>query len=319
MRILVTGATGLVGNLVARRLIANQHQVRTLVRDNKKIAQAREAFGDAVLGDLTNPASLAHAVQNMDVVIHCAGLVGTGHGSRDEYTRLNVDGTRFLLEAARAAHVRRFVHISTVGVYGTNTFKPGISEETPYAPSTDYPNSKIEAEKVVRAGGVPFTILRPYWITGGGDRFLIPQVARLLLNGTFTFIGNGRQEWSLSAAENVASAIALAATHSAAENQIYNLADGKVQIAETVQVIAEALGVPMPTKRSSVLSVAFRSLLNQSESNPARIGVDLFFPLWRGLTINADKIRRDLGWTPVIPWQESVRVGTLEWKRAQSM
>jgi nucleoside-diphosphate-sugar epimerase len=319
MRILVTGVTGLVGNLVARRLIATQHQVRTLVRDNKKLAQAREAYGDAILGDLTNPASLAHAVKDVDAVIHCAGLVGTGHGSRDQYTRLNVDGTRFLVEAARAANVRRFVHISTVGVYGTNTFKPGVSEETPYSPSTDYPNSKIEAEKVVRAGGVPYTILRPYWITGGGDRFLIPQVARLLLSGEFTFIGNGRQEWSLSAAENVASAIALAATHPAAENQIYNVADGKVQIAETVQVIAEALGVPMPTKRSSVLSVTFRSLLNQSESNPARIGVDLFFPLWRGLTINADKIRRDLGWTPVIPWQESVRVGTLEWKRAQSM
>jgi nucleoside-diphosphate-sugar epimerase len=319
MRILVTGVTGLVGNLVARRLIANQHQVRALVRDNKKLTQAREDYGEAVLGDLTNPASLSHAVKDMDVVIHCAGLVGTGRGNKDMYTRLNVNGTRSLVEAARAANVKRFVYISTVGVYGTNTFKPDVTEETPYSPSTDYPNSKIEAEKVVRAGGVPFTILRPYWITGGGDRFLIPQVARLLLNNTFTFIGNGQQEWSLSAAENVASAIVLAAVHPAAENQIYNVADGKVQIAETVRVIAEALGIPMPTQRSSVLSVTFRSLLNQAESNPSRISVDLFFPLWRGLTINADKIRRELGWAPVIPWQESVKVGTLEWKRAQKM
>lgn len=318
MRILVTGVTGLVGNLVARRLIGNHHQVRALLRNPRKLAQARETYGDSVMGDLTNPASLKAAVQGMDAVVHCAGLVGTGHGSREQYTHINVEGTRSLVEAARAVGVRRFVFVSTVGVYGTNTFKPDINEETPYAASTDYPNSKIEAEKAVRSGGVPFTILRPYWITGGGDRFLIPQVARLLLNDTFTFIGDGQQEWSLSAAENVASAIALAADHPAAENQIYNVADGKVKIAETVRVIAETLGIPMPTRRSSVLGVAFRSLFNQAESNPARISVDLFFPLWRGLTINADKIHRELDWSPAIPWQDSVRVGTQEWQRAQN-
>lgn len=317
MKILVTGVTGLVGNLVARRLLANQHQIRALIRDPQKMSHAREVYGDAVLGDLTNPASLKDAVKGMDVVIHCAALVGTGRGNKDQYTQLNVEGTRALVNAARAASVKRFVFVSTVGVYGTHTFKPNVSEDTPYSPSTDYPNSKIEGEKIVRAGGVPFTILRPYWITGGGDRFLIPQIACLLLSDTFTFIGKGRQEWSLSAAENVASAIALAATHPAAENQIYNVADGKVKIAETVNVIAQGLGIPAPTRYSSFLSVLFRSVFNQSESNPDRISVDLFFPLWRGLTINADKIHEDLGWTPAISWQDSLRVGTQEWLRSQ--
>jgi nucleoside-diphosphate-sugar epimerase len=319
MRILVTGVTGLVGNLVARRLLADQHQVRALIRDPRKLAQARETYGDAALGDLTNPASLKGAVEGMDVVIHCAGLVGSGRADKESYTRVNVEGTRSLVTAARAAGVKRFVFISTVGVYGTHTFKSNVSEETPYSASTDYPNSKIEGEKIVRAGGVPFTILRPYWITGGGDRFLIPQVARLLQNNAFTFIGNGRQEWSLSAVENIASAIALAAIHPAAENQIYNVADGKVKIADTVKVIADALELPMPTKFSSPLAAAFRSVFNQSEDNPARISVDFFFPLWRGLTINADKIHTELGWTPATRWQDSVRTGAQEWKRAQKM
>ena len=316
MNILVTGVTGLVGNLVARRLRAGGHLVRGMVRNFKSLESARENYGDAIIAELTNPASLAEAVTGMDVVIHCAGLVGSGRGDDGLYQSINAYGTHSLLNAAAAAGVKRFVFMSTVGVYGTNTMKPDVKEETPYGTSSGYANSKIEAEKIIRAGTVPFTILRPYWITGGGDRFLIPQIARLLKNGAFTFIGKGQQEWSLSVAENISHAVVTAALHPAAENQIYNVADARVKIADTVQVIAEGLGLPMPTRHSSLLSAAFRSLLNQSPSNPASISIDLFFPLWRGLTINTDKIHRELNWEPQIDWRASLRQGVREWKQA---
>ncbi len=313
MKILVTGATGLIGHLIAEQLLQSEHAVRVTVRKFALLTDHKKKFGDALTMDLTNPDSVAEAVKGVDIVIHCAALVGSGRGSADEYMQMNAVGTRTLANAAKQAGASRFVLMSTVGVYGTNTFKPYIDEKTPYAKSTAYANSKIEAEKALIASGMPYTILRPYWITGPGDRFLIPSVARLLRAKTFTFVGNGQQEWSLSAAENVADAAITAALHPAAENQAYNLADSVVKIADTVQVIAETLGVPVPTRRTAALWLYLTSVFDQSPENDARMSIDLFFPLWRGLTINAEKIRRELGWQPKVDWRDSVRRGTLEW------
>jgi nucleoside-diphosphate-sugar epimerase len=318
MNILVTGATGLVGNLVARRLLSQNHKVRVLARQPERAAALREASAELVQADLEQPATLPAAVNGVDTIVHCAGLVGSGRATEDDYFRVNVEGTRALLEAAKHANVRRFVFMSTTGVYGLNMLKGFVDESTPLRNSTGYTNSKIAAEDAVRMSGVPFTILRPYWITGGGDRFLIPALARLLSNHEFTFIGAGQQEWSLSVVENVSTAVATAATHPAAINKIYNVADATVKIAEVVEVIAQALNVRMPDKRASVLSAAFRSLLNQSENNPARMTIDLFFPLWHTMTIDTRKIRTELGWSPQVPWQDSVREGALEWKKANS-
>lgn len=313
MKILVTGTTGLLGHLIAEQLLNTPHSVRVTVRKFALLEAHKKKFGDALTMDLTNPESLAESVQGVDVVIHCAGLVGSGRGAADEYMRINAEGTRALAAAAKKAGVKRFVFMSTVGVYGTNTMKPYIDEQMPYAKSTAYTTSKIEAEKSLIASGIPYTILRPYWITGPGDRFLIPSIARLLRADTFSFIGKGDQQWSLSAAENIADAAITAALHPAAENQVYNVADTIVKIADTVQVIAEALNLPMPQRRRAALWVFFGSVFDQSPENLARMSVDLFFPLWRGLTINAEKIRRELGWQPKVDWRDSVRRGALEW------
>jgi nucleoside-diphosphate-sugar epimerase len=318
MNILVTGATGLVGNLVTRRLISQNHKVRALVREPQRAEHLRDVSVELVQADLERPETLPEAVKGMDTIIHCAGLVGSGRATNDDYFRINLEGTRALLEAAKKVNLRRFVFMSTAGVYGLNMLKGNVDESTPLRESNGYTNSKIAAEEVVRMSGITYTILRPYWITGGGDRFLIPALARLLMNDEFVYIGDGQQEWSLSVVENISSAVATAATHPAAVNKIYNVTDATVKITETVSVIAKALGVRLPDKRSSALVVGFRSLLNQSDSNPARMTIDLFFPLWRTMTVNAGKIRRDLGWTPQVPWQDSVREGTLEWKQANT-
>ena len=316
MNILVTGATGLVGNLAARRFISQNHTVLALVRNPERAAGLKDLGARLIQGDLEDADSLLKAAQDVDTVVHCAGLVGSGRATAEDYSRVNFQGTRLLLQAARQAGVRRFVFMSTVGVYGLNMLKANVDENTALRRSNGYTNSKIDAEDAVRTSGVPYVILRPYWITGGGDRFLIPAIARLLTNGEFTYIGNAQQQWSLSVVENVSAALATAATHPAAVNKIYNVADATVKVSETVEIIAKALGKHTPTARTSVLSVALHSLFNQSENNPARMTIDLFFPLWRSMTINSEKIRRELDWSPLVDWRESLRTGTLDWKRA---
>lgn len=252
-------------------------------------------------------------------MIHCAGLVGSGRGSSNDYTYLNVRGTEALLQASKEAGVSRFVLLSSVAVYATGTFGGNVTEKLPRRRvGQAYVDSKVGQEEAVEASGLPYVILRPYWVTGGGDRFLIPQVSRLLLDHEFSYIGNGRQQWSISVVENVSDVAALAATHPKAHNQIYNVTDVTMPISDLVNLIADTLGVAHPTRRSPALIAAMRSLVNQSESNKARMGMDLFFPLWRGATISSEKLRSQLGWSPRVPWQDSVRQGTLEWKRAHS-
>lgn len=317
MKILVTGATGLVGNLIARRLAFEGHSVQALVRQPEKAIHLRDVSVQLKVGDLAIPSTLHNALQDVEVVVHCAGLVGSGRGRAEDYFRINVEGTRALLEAAHRQGARRFVHMSTAGVYGLNMLKGNVDETTPLRKGNGYTNSKIAAEDLVRSSGLEYVILRPYWITGGGDRFLIPAVAPMLSKGTFTYLGDGQQEWSLSVVENVSAAATLAATHPAAANQVYNVADATVKISETVELIARTLGLPKPTRRSSAWRVGLHVLLHPSPSDPKHLmTIDLFFPLWRSMTLNAEKIRRELGWKPAIPWQDSVVEGTLEWKRA---
>lgn len=319
MKILVTGASGLVGNLIVRRLAFEKHQVHALARTTESASHVKDVAAKIELADLTLPATLESALAGVDTVVHCAALVGSGRGSTNEYFRINVDGTRALAAAARKQGVKRFVHMSTAGVYGLNMLKGNVDETTPLGKGNGYTNSKIEAEAVVRASGLEYVILRPYWITGGGDRFLIPSVAPMLLKNSFAYIGDGQQEWSLSVVENVAAAAAMAATHPGAGNQIYNVADVNVKISTTIELIAKALGVPMPTRRTSALKAGWKALLHQSPADPKyTMSIDLFFPLWRTMSINAQKIRRELGWEPKIPWQDSVREAVIEWNRARA-
>jgi nucleoside-diphosphate-sugar epimerase len=316
MNILVTGATGLVGNLIARWLAFEDHHVHALVRDRTRAIHVANVVAEVVIGDLTIPSTLKGAMDGIDTVIHCAGLVGSGRGDAENYFRINTEGTRALVDASKAAGVKRFVFMSTAGVYGLNMLKGNVDETMSLRKSNGYTNSKIAAEEIVRTSGMEFVILRPYWITGGGDRFLIPTVARMILNNTFTYLGDGQQQWSISAVENVSAAVATAATHPKAGNQIYNVADATVKVSETVNVIAKALGMPAPTKQSSALGIGINTFLHMSPDDPNFImSIDLFFPLWRTMTLNAEKIRKELGWGPKISWQDSVTTGTVEWKR----
>lgn len=316
MNILVTGATGLVGNLIARRLAFEGHHVHALVRSRERASHVANIVAEVAIADLLVPATLDKALEGIDTIVHCAGLVGSGRGSAASYFRINTEGTRALVNAAKTRGVKRFVFMSTAGVYGLNMLKGNVDENTPLRKSNGYTNSKIAAEEIVRASGMEYIILRPYWITGGGDRFLIPTVGRMLLDGTFTYLGDGQQKWSLSAVENISAAVAMAATHPKAGNQVYNVADATVKVSDTVNVIAKALRLPAPTRLSSAFNIGLQSLLHPSPEDPKHVmTIDLFFPLWRTMTLNAEKIRRELGWEPKIPWQDSVNAGTLEWKQ----
>ena len=314
MKVLVTGATGFIGQHVVRWLTAENISVRALVRHDTGAAALHERGVEIVRGDLLDPQTLQGIATGVDAVVHTAGLVGSGRGSSQEYTAINVDGTRALLEEARRANAKRFVHISTVGVYGLGALQRDVQETQPLKPAgSAYVKSKADSEQLVLASGLPSVILRPYWVTGGGDRFLIPQVGSLLRANRFTFIGNGQQQWSIGAVENFGDAVALCAVHPQAPGNVYHVNDEIVPVREIVATIAEALNVPESTRRTALVTLFLKNYLIYRSA--PRYTVDLLFGLWKDATFDTAKIRRELGWKPRIPWRDSLRQGALDWKK----
>lgn len=146
--VFLTGASGFVGRHVARELARRGHRVVSLSRN-------AESARDLIRGDLLNPASYAAAVREADAVIHLAAVTGKAH-PRD-YVRANVDGTRALLDAVRAAGRPRFIFISSIAV----TF--------PDTRGYFYAQSKAAAERLVEESGLTYTILRPTMVGGYGS------------------------------------------------------------------------------------------------------------------------------------------------------
>ena len=317
MRILVTGGTGFIGNHVVRRLIGEGHTVRVLVR-NASTTQSIKALGAEIIeGNLLQPASLQGAATHVDTVVHTAAVVGSGRASEAEYYQANVVGTQTILAEAQHANVSRFVHMSTVGVYGLGALKRDVTEDQPVKPAgSAYVKTKAQAEALVLASGIPSVILRPFWITGGGDRFLIPQVGTLMRANRFTLIGNGQQLWSISAVENVGDAAALAAVHPNAPGHIYHVNDAAVPVADIMNEIAKVLNRPPVTTRTPMALAVLKNMLVYRAA--PRYTVDLLFGIWKDATFSTDRICRDLGWQPRIPWRDSLRQGALEWLRSQA-
>jgi 2-alkyl-3-oxoalkanoate reductase len=319
MKVLVTGATGFIGQHVVRWLTAENITVRAVVR-NAASAPAMRLRGsgvEVVEGDLSQPPTLTGLATGMDTVVHTAGLVGSGRGSSKAYHTANVEGTRALLIEAQRAQVGRFVHISTVGVYGLGALQRDVQETQSIKPvGSAYVQSKADAEKMVANSGLPNVILRPYWVTGGGDRFLIPQVAALLQAGRFTLIGSGQQQWSISAVENFGDAIALCAVHPRAPGHIYHVNDETAPVHEIVAIVAQALGLSEPTQRTALALAVLKNYLIYW-SKP-KYTVDLLFGLWKDATFSSAKIRQELGWKPRVPWRDSLRQGVLDWQKRQS-
>lgn len=314
MKVLVTGGTGFIGNHVVRRLLGEGHTVRVLVR-NAATAQSIKALGaEIVEGNLLQPASLHGAAAQQDAVVHTAAVVGSGRAVDAEYYQANVVGTQAILDEAKRAGAGRFVHLSTVGVYGLGALRRGVTEDQPVKPvGSAYVKTKAQAEAIVLAAGIPSVILRPFWITGGGDRFLIPQVATLMRAGRFTLIGDGRQRWSISAVENVGDAAALAAVHPNAPGHIYHVNDGEAPVADIMNEIARGLHLPPITQRSALAAVVLKNTLVYRAA--PRYTVDLLFGIWKDATFSTDRLRRDLGWQPRVPWRDSLRQGVIEWAR----
>ena len=332
--ILLTGASGFVGGHLAERLVADGHRVRCLVRETSEVGRLRSlaAAGDGpgtelAYGDLSDAASLAAAVQGVDVVVHSAAVV-TDWATIEEIRAANVSGTQDLVDAAVRGGVRRFIQISTTDVYGY----PGMRVDEEFTPSgfaNWYSQTKREAEAVLRAdagaGGLEYVILRPATIYGPRAADIIGEIAKGLLGRYLPLIGGGNIVAGLCYVENLAEAVSVALDHPDAAGRTFNVLDGEsITWREFLGDLARGVGARPPLLRLSykvawrlavVLEETYRLVRRQTGLKMApllsRAAVHV---MGRPQDFSNRRLRETLGWEPTVGYADGL-AATLNWLR----
>ena len=327
MKVLVTGATGFTGGHLARQLAAGGHEVRALVRGKslaRFAASSLPAAGvSAVEGDLLAPQTLARACAGVEVVYHIAATYREAGQPDSAYRAINVDGTRHLLDAAKAAGARRLVHCSTGGVHG-HVAHPPANEDAPFNPGDVYQDTKLEAETLARdygvAQGFEVVVARPIGIHGPGDtRFL--KMFKGLARGRFPMLGSGEVFYHLTYIDDLVEGFRLCGEVGRARGRTYILAgESYTTLNELVALVADELGVTPPRFHLPVWPVWTAGLACEMVCVPLRIEPPLyrrrvdFYTKSRAFDIT--RARTELGYAPKVDLRTGIQ-RTIAWYRAQ--
>ncbi|MBX2987944.1 MAG: NAD-dependent epimerase/dehydratase family protein [Bdellovibrionaceae bacterium] len=261
MKVVVTGANGFLGSWVVRALQKEGADVHALVRPSGDLSELDGTPVKFVHGDVTSLESLQSAFAGADSVFHLAGLISYKRSQRGLMEKVNVGGTRHVLEACRTAKVRRLVHLSSVTAIGAGFSRREIlNENSPYNIARlrlGYFDTKREAEQLVREavwkGEVDAVILNPSTIYGPGDARKGSRKTQIkVARGEFPFYTSGGV--SVIHIEDAITGI-LAGWRKGRSGERYILSGENLLIRDLFRLIAEEAGVEPPHWRlpSSVL------------------------------------------------------------------
>jgi 2-alkyl-3-oxoalkanoate reductase len=331
---LVTGSTGLLGSHIVEQLRKQNKPVRVLVRRGSDRSWLDTQGVEYVEGDITDPASLKRACAGVDVVYHAAARVGDW-GPWEEFQKITIDGTRNLLNAAIAAKVRRFVHVSSISVYGYHT-KEGTIDEA-YGEKHGlgykmykwayYTRSKVEAEYIVwdahKRKQIEVTVIRPAWIYGPRDRTTIFRLAKMIRQGKAKILGRGDNRLNVVYAGNIAEAAIKAAHMKEAVGEAFNISnDGTITQREYFDKLADALGAPRVRPHAPYRAAYFVGFLMECIGHLLRSKKPPFvtrYAVWlmgRRSYFPAEKARRVLGWQSTVSYDVGIPM-TVRWYEQQ--
>jgi nucleoside-diphosphate-sugar epimerase len=318
MRTFITGASGFIGGALAARLRAAGHEVRG-------VDLRADPAGGVVAGDVGEPGAWQDHAAGSDVVVHTAATVSLRLERPEGVWRANVVGTGNALDAAVRAGARRFVHLSSVTVFGFD-FPDGVHERHPVRPTgIPYVDTKIASEQLAlqahAEGRIPVTIARPGDVYGPRSRAWAVLPVQLIRARRFTLPGGGRGIFSPVYVDDLVDGLARAAFSEDAAGQVVTLSGGVgVENRAFFGRYADALGVrllTLPTglvrAGAAVAQAAGRLKPGDNDVNPRAVD----YLLRRG-TYSVAKARELLGWSPRMPVDEGLD-RTIAWLRAEGL
>jgi nucleoside-diphosphate-sugar epimerase len=322
----ITGAAGLVGSHIAEELCKTGVSVRALVREKSDTRFLKTLPIEIVPADLRDLRKTPRALENAGNFYHCAAFV-RDWGPWQEFYDGTVELTQRLVDACRDAGAGRFVHVSSISVYGNPPESAGqITEDTPtdqYIWRGDhYGRSKVLAEEIVR-GYDDHVILRPSWIYGRRDLVSLPRVIEALRTRKVKLIGSGDNMLNLVNARDVARGIVLAANSPQAGRQAYHLCNrGEITQREFFALLSERLGLP-PVKRRVPIKLAWTAARTLESvyrtvgtKSPPPVTRRALLLLSRPTRFSIAKAERDLDWRPEIPVRQGLE-DALEWLKSK--
>jgi nucleoside-diphosphate-sugar epimerase len=256
--VVVTGASGWLGQNLVRTLAPNRARVRCLVPDANAapVLAVISPTIEPVVGDVRDPATVDRLFDDVgaDVsVFHAAAVIHPRKSTR-EFFDVNVGGTQMVLDRARRTGAARVVHVSSNSPFGANaTADDRFDEDSPFNPYMGYGQSKWDAERLVRQaherGDVPTTIIRAPWFYGPYQPSRQSQFFTAIRKGRFPLIGDGSQKRSMVYTDNLVQGLLCAEASEKALGNAYWVADAEpyalTEILATVRRALEAEGLTL--------------------------------------------------------------------------
>jgi nucleoside-diphosphate-sugar epimerase len=314
VRVLVTGASGFLGGAVAAAVRDAGHSVATFQRRPSGVVGAEDR-----LGSLTSAADVAAAVADTDAVVHLAAKVSLA-GAPAEFERVNVHGTRALLDAARTAGVARTVFVSSPSVAhaGTSIVGDDALPADPARARGDYARTKAQAELDALGADAPgFAVVavRPHLVWGPGDTQLVGRIVDRARRGRLPLLDSGAALIDTTYIDNAASAMVAALDRAdSVHGRSYVVTNGEPRpVAELLAGICVASGVHAPRWHvpaglarvaGTLVEEAWRVRPGEDEPPMTRfLAEQLSTAHW----FDQRRTRTDLAWTPAVSLDEGFR------------
>lgn len=324
MRIFITGGSGFLGQHTLKRLAATPHTLRCLVRPGSE----RRLHQNGILtdsptdplpgnleiipGGLDDAAALRAGMSGCDALIHLANVYTMWERSPGEMARVNIEGTRRVLQTALELGIQRTLYVSTIAVYGKPP-QPVITEDTPHSPRhfSAYGRSKAEAERIAwqfHAQGLPLTVFYPGIVLGPGDDKPSGVYLRDFIAGRIPTPIFRRSVETYVAVWDVADAILRALELPQTNGQKYLLGKEQLNGMDYARLICQAGAVRMPWMRLPdfiVLAAAYLLTARSAFTHqppPWGLSIDAAWTLFHGFRYDGSKAERELGlrYTPIL-------------------
>ena len=312
MKIFITGGTGFIGKYTVNLLSVTDHQVKVLARKTSNTSSLKKPNITIIEGDLLNRQSLLTGMKNCDSVIDIAGLYSFWEKDKNVFGKINIDGTRNVMECALEAGIKKVVHVSTAGVFGKPEKTP-FNEESQPGPVrySEYFRTKYEGDKIAwdlyEQKGLPLVVIYPVCVIGAGDTKASGRYIRDIINRKLPGTVFNNRTFTFVCVKDVANAIVNALEKENNIGEKYLVGDHRYTWKELNNLLSEESGVPLPKiefpEWMTMMNAYMLTGLSSITKRPPIWGmaVDQMKVMKNGFSVEGRKAEQELGiqYTPI--------------------